>query len=150
MFVTIKFAIKNINLELLREELVAVSVPVQGLLMAGFHRLNARVYEPNAATQVIARASGRPDVTAEPGELKFKNDPALTLDEEVALDAVLSAHDATNLSAGQRNDDTDSAAIPALVNAFRNWDTRTPAQKDNILRQLTRLVARLLDSSQNM
>jgi hypothetical protein len=146
----VKFMTQDLNPERLKEEMAAAGVPAQGATLAGFTRINARLYQPFASTQVIATHTGQPDTTAEPGEIKLKFDTAPTAPQETTLDGLLVAHDATNLSSAQQNKDTDLAAIPALVNAWNNWDTFTPSQKDNANRQAQRLIARLLDGSQDI
>ena len=152
----VKFMNKDMNHERLREELEVAGVPPQaGLLVAGFTRINSRLYEPFLTTQIISTATdpaGGPDITnsAQPGELRFDYTPDLTEPQETTLDGVLTVHDATNLSTGQQNDDTDIAAIAPLVDNYNNWGSLTLAQKDNNHRQLTRLVARLLDANQDL
>lgn len=147
---------KDMNFERLREEMSVAGLPTDfGALLAGFTNINNRLYEPFASTQVISTATdpaGGPDITdsAEPGELRFDYVPDLTGPQQATLDGVLAAHDATNLSTGQQNDDTDIVAIPALVSNFQNWGSLNAAAKDNNHRQLTRLVARLLDSSRDI
>ena len=70
--------------------------------------------------------------------------------EDADLDAVLTLHDATQNSTGQDQKQEDQDAIAPLVSNYQNWGTLTVAQKDNNHRQLTRLVARLLDSTQQL
>ena len=142
----IKFVIKDINPDRLRDELTTAGILPEGLLFAGFHRITNRLMEPFTETEVIATATGKPDVTADPGEFHFRypSDPG------AILDTVLVAHDATLLSKSQQNSDNDATAIPILVNRYQNWNTLTKEQKDNTLRQITRLVARLLDSAQDL
>ena len=156
MATLIKFMNKDMNFERLREEIIAAGLPDGfGALLAGFNQVNRRLHEPFASRQVISRSSdpgGGPDITdsADPGELRFRHDPDLTGPQETTLDGVLTAHDATNLSTGQTNSDTDIAAIAPLVSNYQNWGSLTPAEKDNNHRQLTRLIARLLDGAQDL
>jgi hypothetical protein len=150
MVVVIKFADKNINPDRLHDELIAASIEPEGMLWAGFDRINNRLMEPFAETRVIATATGQPDTTADPGELHFRYPVALTAPQDAALDQLLLDHDHLQLSTAQQNKDLDEQAIPALISNFQNWGSLTPAQKDNNHRQLTRLVGRLLDSSQDV
>ncbi len=156
MATLVKFMNKDMNFERLREEIIAAGLPSGfGALLAGFTRINGRLYEPFLTTQVISTASdpgGGPDITdsADPGELRFRFDPDLTGPQETTLDGVLTAHDATNLSTGQQNNDSDIAAIAPLVSNYQNWGSLNAAQKDNNHRQLTRLVARLLGGQQDL
>jgi hypothetical protein len=150
MATTIKFMNKNLNLNRLQEELQVAGVPITGMLVAGFNRVGLSQYEPFTETQVIGQATGQPDDTADPGELRFKSDAILSSTDELNLDVILSVHDNTLKSSSQANKDTDIAAIAPLVNNFQNWGTLSNAEKDNNHRQLTRLVARLLDSTQDI
>jgi len=156
MATLVKIANKDINFERLREEMDAAGLPAGfGALIAGFNSINNRLHQPFLTTQIISRASdpaGGPDITdsADPGELRFRFDPDLTAPQEATLDGLLTAHDATNLSTAQQNNDTDIAAIPPLVSNYNSWGSLTLAQKDNNHRQLTRLVARLLDGQQDL
>lgn len=156
MATLVKFMNKDLNFERLREEMSVAILPVSfGSLIAGFTQVNKRLYEPFLSTQVISSSTdpgGGLDITdsADPGELRFNFDPDLTAAQETTLDGVLTAHDATNLSTNQQNKDTDIAAIAPLVSNYQNWGSLTPAQKDNNQRQLTRLVARILDSAQDL
>ena len=156
MATLVKIMNKDMNFERMREEMSVVGLPTGfGALLAGFTRINNRLHEPFLSPQIISRASdpgGGPDITdsADPGELRFRFDLVLTALQETTLDGVLTAHDATNLSTSQQSNDTDIAAIAPLVNNFQNWGSLTAAQKDNNHRQLTRLVARLLDGQQDL
>ena len=142
----VKFANKDLNPDRLRDELELAAILPEKLLFAGFHVINDRLMEPFLTIEVIATHTGQPDTTAVPGELHFgyPSDPGAT------LDVLLAAHDATLLSKSQTNHDADVAAIPILVSRYKNWDTLTDPQKDSVLRQLTRLVARLLDSAEDL
>ncbi len=145
---TIKIAEKNINLDLLFEELGIVVASVNfGLLMAGFHKLNNRVFEPNASTQVIATSTGQPDDTAEPGELRFKHSVALTVPAEDALDAALAAHNPTLLTAEQTRVDLDATEAQQLLTDYNNFDSMNAGQKDVVYKRMLRTVVRLLLSS---
>ena len=137
----VKFKVKDFNPDRLLEELEVAIISPEGMKWRGFTRINPRLYEPNASTKAIATSTGQPDVTADPGELHFK----YATDPGAALDTVLDAHDATKLSSLQIAREEDFAAIPALINAWNNWDTFTNIQKDNANRQAQRLIARLLD-----
>ncbi len=156
MTTLIKTMNKDMNFERFHEEMSVAGLPTDfGALLAGFNRISQRLYEPFLSTQIISRSTdpaGGPDITdsADPGELRFNFDPDLTAPQETTLDGVLTAHDATNLSTNQQNRDSDIAAIAPLVNNYQNWGTLSNPEKDNNHRQLTRLVARLLDSAQDL
>lgn len=150
MATVIKVANKNINLDRLAEELEAAGIPMEGLLLAGFHRVGLNTYEPNAARQVIARRSspdGNIEDEADPGELRFRFPADLSADQVTTLDPVLAAHDPAVLSVGQRNIKADEDAVPLLATAYQDWDSLTPPQKDDALRLVVRSVARALDGS---
>ena len=146
MLTIVKFVVKDLNPERLREELETAGILPEGALFAGFDRISDRLMEPFSETRVIGRTTGQPDRTADPGEihLHYVGDPGS------ALDVVFSAHNATVLSTAQTNHDADAAAIPILVNRYQNWGALSDSQKDNVLKQLTRLVARLLDTAQDL
>lgn len=148
MATVIKIANKNINLDRLREELEAAGIPFVGAWMGGFHPVGLNVYEPNASTQVVATATGRPDVTADPGEIRLKfSVDQLTPAQEVTVDSVLSAHDHTLLSVGQAHLKADEDSVPAFIDAYNNWASLTPPEKDSVLREMVRAVARRIDDS---
>ena len=144
-----KFAVKRINLPLLFEQLQATGLGQPGLLMAGFKAIQQQRYDPLAARAEIGR-SGNVSDFAEPGEMRFRFPAPLTSGEDTDLDNLLAAHDATQNSTGQSQKQEDDDAIAPLVSNYQNWGTLTAAQKDNNHRQLTRLVARLLDSTQQL
>ena len=149
-----KIAVKNLNLPLLMEELAAAGLGQPGLLLAGFVRFNAQHYQPLGSRSVIGSRTAPDGSTiedeADPGELRFRFPADLTGPQDTALVAVLAAHVAAERSTGQTNEKADQDAIAPLVNNFQNWGALSAAEKDNNHRQLTRLVARLLDSSQNV
>lgn len=142
----IKFYVKDFNPDRLHEELIVAGIEPTGMRWSGFDHINSRLMEPFTATRVISTATGQPDVTADPGEFLFR----YSSDPGSSLDTVLTAHLATNLSTNQQNEDSDLAAIAPLINNFQNWGSLSATQKDNNHRQLTRLVARLLDSKQDV
>lgn len=144
-----KFAVKNINLPLLFDQLQAAGLTQQGLLMAGFEHAQNQRYRPFAVRTEIGRSGDVVDF-ADPGELRFRFANPLTGAEDTALDAVLAAHDATQTSSDQDNKQSDADAVDPLVANYRDWATLSAAEKDNNARQVTRLVARLLDSTQNL
>jgi hypothetical protein len=141
---------KDLNFGLLMQEMAAAGVPIQGVLIAGFNHVGSGHYVPFVSTQVIATATGQPDVTAEPGELQFRNDPALTGPQETALDGVLTAHDETQQSDIEVNRSADIVAKDLLIDRYQNWGTLSNAQKDTVLENLCRVVARLIDRSTNI
>ena len=152
----VKIANRDLNLPRLRQEIVEAGLPSgYGLLVAGFNRSNDVVghYVPFTVRSEIARRDG-PDGpiidSADPGELRFRFDPDLTSPQEITLDGVLAAHDWTVLSTTQARKQEDRDAIPILVDRFKNWDSLNSSEKDSVLKQLTRLVARILDSSQDI
>ena len=149
-----KIAVKNLNLPLLMEELATAGLGQPGLLLAGFVRSNAQHYRPLGSRSVIGSRTAADGSTiedeADPGELRFRFPVDLTGPQDTALVAVLAAHVATDRSTGQTNTKADQDAIAPLISNFQNWGTLSAAQKDANNRQVTRLVARLLDSSQNV
>ncbi len=150
MVVIIKFVVKDFNPDRLDNELEDQSLRPDGMKWAGFDRINNRLAEPFTERRVISTSTGQPDQFGEPGELHFRYPIALTSGQEANLDQLLADHDATLLSRSQTNNKTDEDAIAPLINAYKNWGTQTPAEKDNVLRQLARIVARILDSSQDV
>ncbi len=134
----VKIVNKNFNQELLQEELIIASLAGGGGYWAGFDKISQRIYAPSTVHGHTL------------GELRFTFDPGLTVAQEETLDAILAAHDSTQLTAAQTNKDSDLSAIAPLKSNYQNWGTLDSAQKDNNHRQLTRLVARLLDSSQDL
>lgn len=149
----VKFVVKDLNMSLLREELEAIGISEFGLLMAGFNSRPEERYEPFASRQVIARRdtpTGVVEESADPGELRFRFDPVLSAAEETALDSVLVVHDATGFSSAQINRKADRDAVAPLVANFKNWGALNSPAKDNNHKQLTRLVARLLDRSEDI
>jgi hypothetical protein len=145
-----KFALKNLNFELLTQELNASIVREFSVRISGFNSLNNFIYAPFAQAQVIARRSvGDTTVeeTAEPGQLDFRFEDALTSAEDLALDLVLETHDAMQFSTGQTNNKADRDAIPRMVQTYQDWTTLDAAQKDNRTRELFRLMARMIDSA---
>ena len=139
----VKIMNKDLNLSLLNEQLRAVGLGEHGLLLAGFKRVRKQEYEPFAGRSVIATSTTGPDDKADPGELRFKYDPALTSVEEATLDAILAEHVATDRSREQTNAQKDIDDAQVLADNYRSWDTLTSVQKDASNKVLTRLVARL-------
>lgn len=118
MATTRREALKDINVNLLVEELALASVP-GNLELRGFERVGPRIHSPLAAPRVVARGTGKADDTAQPGELDVHSRDPLTTAQETALDATLSAHSATGRTTSQQSDDkqgTDLTALKAL------WD----------------------------
>ncbi len=155
MVTLVKIMNKDLNLPLLREEMVAAGVPVEGATIAGFDYVGGGQYIPFTETRVISTHSdpaGGPDIegTADPGELRFRFATVPTAPQEAIIDGVLTAHDATGQSTDQVQRQSDKDAIPILVDRWQSWGTLNNAQKDDVLKNLTRLVARLLDGSQQM
>lgn len=153
MATLIKFMNKDLNFDRLRDEIIVAGLPSEfGLLIAGFTRVNKRLYEPFLTAQVISTASdpaGGPDITdsADPGELRFRHDPALSGPDEATLDGLLTAHDASLLSKSQQNSDNDITAKEQFVQTYQDWGTLTDTQKDNRTKELFRAVARLIDKT---
>jgi len=144
----IKYAIKDLNMALLREEIEQAGATPDGILLAGFYRSSKEIHSPIPESKVIATSTGQPDTLADPGEIHFKYELTPPVGDSALLDTVLANHDATGRSTGQLSKDADAVAVPILVNSYQNWDTLTNNQKDNVLKHLTRLTARLLDKSQ--
>lgn len=134
MAALIRIVVKDFNQHRLREEMDAAGLLGGGLLWAGFEELDRRIFTPSAVHGNT------------PGELRFKYDPPLTAPQETALDGVLAAHDSTNLSRSQINQDQDEVDRQNFITTFQDWNTLTNAQQLNRCRQLFRVVARLVDS----
>jgi len=149
MVTTIKTANKNLNFPKLMEELNVIPFTEFGLLMAGFHKLNVAVFEPNAGTQVISSSTVGGVVTentAEPGELRFRTDDVIDGATDTAIDAVLTAHDFTIKTAEQDRQDTDSAQVIQLKDDFNNWDGMDATQRDVVTKRMLRSLVRLIMS----
>ena len=144
-----KFAVKNLNLPLLLEQIVTAGLTQRGLLLAGFLNTASDQYTPLAARTEIGR-SGNVSDFADPGELRFTFGRALTPAEDTALDGVLTAHVSTVRTTDQQNKQTDRDSVDPFVANHRNWNTLTDVEKDDNAREVTRAVARLLDSSQDL
>jgi hypothetical protein len=154
MALLVKFALKDLNATLLRQQFDALGLPGGGLLFAGFTRLSSTRYTPNASRKVIATQTapggGVIEDEADPGELRFDFDPALDTNQETILDGILAAHDGAQLSDLQIAKQTDLDAVSVLVDRHQNWATLDAAQKDAVLMNLTRLVARLINRTTNI
>lgn len=155
MVTLIKIMNKDLNFSLFQQEYSALGLSPLSLLLAGFTRVPKGNYEPFASRQVISSASdpgGGPDITdsADPGELRFKFEVALTGPEEASLDAFLTAHNATQQSDAQINEARDITAKDQFIQTFQDWDTLTAVQKDNRTQELFRAVARLIDKTTNI
>ncbi len=155
MAALIKVRVKDFNGALLQQQLKAGSIPPGGLLWAGFHRQEDNIYEPFVEVETIGRRTnpdGGDDILdiAEPGELRFRFEPDLTPAQETLLNSILTNHDSTQFSEGQRNQATDLTAKDLLISRYQNWDSLNPQEKDVVLKNLTRLVARLIDRSTNI
>ncbi len=148
----IRTHVKDFNRDLLHEQIRGI-LPEANILWAGFNLRDRRfsLYGPNAGTKVVSSHS-QPDgstveVTAEPGEMKWRFPHDLTPDQEVSFDAILAAHDATEKSSGQLQEEREKTAAAAFKSNAENWDSLTSEQKDNNARQLTRFMARVLDGT---
>lgn len=124
MAIIVKIALKNLNQTKLGEEIAALAF---GSVFTrvdwyGFHRLNARVLEPNAATQKVGESGGVSDF-ADPGELRFHTTRDLTTQEQADLDAVLAAHNDATLTAEQVREDQDEADLDTLITAAQQFQT---------------------------
>ena len=146
MTLVTKTSVKNFNGSLLMEQVSAILAP-SSLGWAGFHRLNERVYEPNAAAQEVGRTSvnGQTTIdTAQPGELRFTFSRDLTAQEDSDLVTLLAAHNSATLTAEQTRQDQDASDLPTLIDTERDtfianlatqnttingWDAATTAQK---------------------
>jgi len=138
MAALVKNVVKDFNQERLHEEMAAQGLTGGGLLWAGFERLNRRVYTPS-------NAHGHT-----PGDMHFKYDPELTAPQETTLDAILAAHDHTQVSKFQGHRDTDEQDRQDFVQTFNDWPGLTLAQQLTRTRRLFRVVARLLDSQTDL
>ncbi len=129
----VKIVVKNINQDLLQEEMVAAGVAGGGAYWAGFDKINSRIYAPSTVHGFTE------------GELRFKYDPGLTVAQETTLDNILATHDATQSSTRQANEATDEIDRQNFVTTFQGWDALTDTQKLNRTKQLFRVVARLVN-----
>jgi hypothetical protein len=147
MATLLKIFVKNFNPDRLREEMPAGTAGVlTGLGWAGFDRSSSRLYVPKSERSIIGRSfsNGATVVDfADPGELRFSTSRDLTVLEDAALDVVLTAHVATNLSAEQVREDQDETDFQQMRTRLDGWATLTAAQKDEVLRRLVRLVLRM-------
>ena len=130
----IKIVVKDFNQDLLSQQMGTAGLLGGSLLWAGFDRINRRIYAPSALHGNT------------PGELVFRYDPHLTEAQQDALDVILAAHDATQLSSNQQNKAQDEIDRQRFVQTFQDWDTLTATQQLNRTQELFRVVARLVDS----
>jgi len=139
----------DVNLSLLKEEIAAAGLPQMGLGIRGMtsvrNEIFADLFVRFPSTQVIVTKTGEPDVTAEPGEINFKTQVALTTAEEITLAAVLTAHDATQRTVEQVRAKEHRESSVTLKNIYQQWDTLTPAQKDSGTKEAIRRLARVID-----
>lgn len=142
-----KIVNKNINLNKLTEEMTTAGFTNFGFLMAGFNKLNDRVYQPNAAQKVIATSTGKSDDLADVGEIRFRTEEELTGQEETDLDAVYTAHDYTKLTAEQIRVDQDVTDADQLLIDFGNFDSMSQGQINSTIKKALRVLVRQLKGS---
>jgi len=151
----VKIMNKDLDLDLFKQEYLATGLPEYGLLLAGFTRIGRQQYEPFASTQIISSRTdplGGPDITdsADPGELRFRYEVALTVPQDASLETFLIAHDASLKSDVQVNRERDITSKDQFIQTYHDWDTLTDLQKDNRTQELFRVVARILDRTANI
>ena len=103
-----RIILKDINIELLGEELLAAGLGGLGIVYVGFIRQDTGLHVPKATRSAHATSTVGGVTTeflSDPGELFFKTDT----DPGAPLDAVLAAHDATGRSVGQAAQDQEDA-----------------------------------------
>ena len=145
--ILLRILTKSVNKELLIEELVTAGVKPDSIMWAGFAK-GGRVVSPNPGPLVVGRrqdASTRGvEVldTAVGGELRFKYDAP---PNEIILDAVLVAHDSTQITVEQDRQDVDATEGSALTQMYKDWDGSTLTQRQDILKRMLRVLARTLN-----
>jgi len=138
--------LKNFNRDRLTEQLTSSALPFIQVHLAGFEKINQFVRAPATEPRLILRRRLRDgsyfEDFAQPGEVRFEFTIALTSAEAAALDALLSAHDATQRTADQQRIEQDDTDWNTLVANFPNWDSFNDTQRNNFLKVLARVVIR--------
>jgi hypothetical protein len=102
MAITIRVVIKDFNNDKLQEELAEASLPIQGIIWAGFIRSGERLHTPfSEDSRVVGTSSSDGDDVALRGEMRFFSPSALTALQNTTLDSVLQAHNSATLTAEQ-------------------------------------------------
>jgi hypothetical protein len=124
MAVVVKFVLKDLNHTKLIEEAqaLAFSSVFQKVDWYGFSRKSDRIMTPNTETVKVGEVNSVSDF-AQPGELRIHTSRDLTLAEDAALVAVLTAHNSATVTAEQTRQDQDDADIVALITAAQQFST---------------------------
>ncbi len=142
---TVRIEARDFNRLFLLEELTPL-LPQFHMTMGGYERLTQRISTPTAAPVVVTRRkiTGQPlfEDIAQPGEIWWRTEVPLTVQEESDLDAVLAAHDETGISVEQGREDQDSDDIARLITALQDWNSINAGQKDTATRRILRLLLR--------
>ncbi len=142
---TVRVETRNLNRLLLLEELIPL-LPQFHMTMGGYERLTQRISTPTVASVVVTRRkiTGQPlfEDIAQPGEIWWRTEVPLTVQEGNDLDAVLSAHDETGVSEEQARENQDSDDIGRLITALQDWNSLSAGQKDTATRRILRLLLR--------
>jgi len=141
-----RIVLKRFNQRLLVEEMTASVLPVVSGQLAGFDDVNRFEYAPATAPKLITRRRNQDgsytEDFAEPGELRFEFSAPLSVAENIALDDLLLAHDATQRTLDQQRQGQDETDLNTLVTNFPNWDSFNNTQRNNFLKVLARVVLR--------
>ena len=132
--------LKPFNKALLAEQLTGFNLVRFDL--AGFQRASEFVGEPTTEPKRVLRKrltnGSYIEDFAEPGEIRFES----AADPGGALDAVLSAHDSTGLTAEQARLNKDGTDFDTLIAQYPNIDGMNAAQVRNYVKLLARIVIR--------
>jgi hypothetical protein len=143
----VKIALKNFNGSKFHEEITATGLPVVSLTWAGFEKVtgSVRLYQPKAARSlvgVMVSNGVRTEDFADPGELRFATSRALTALESTALDAAITAHVSSVLTAEQTRENQDEADWTQFIADFGTWDAMNTAQRMAFLKRAMRVLLR--------
>ena len=133
----------KINQGRLGEELRALGHGGISIAWSGYHKLDDRTVEPNAARTQIGSTNGVP-MFADPGELKITfTSVDLTAPQIAQVDAIFTNHDFTQISAEQGRVDKDDVDKIRLETLFKlGWLNLTDAQRVEATGLTTRLLLR--------
>jgi len=123
--------LKDFNPGLVEQEMAAASI-VMRVSFTGFDAVSRRLISPTSAVKIITTNHGVATDTAQPGEIRFSNEPQRT-----AFSNLLNFHVATGISAKQVDEDLDADALRELKTMFAGTINRNRA-----IELLVRLVAR--------
>ena len=118
----IKYAPNHVNKPLLKDEIVALSLPITDHELRGFRREGDIYYRTPRRRVIKSNVQGGIAVKeiAYPGEIFIFTSTELTQIQEDALDAALEAHDHTQLTADQQTDVDQAATLAAEKEAVLN------------------------------